>query len=207
MESEAESCGTNTGYINSEFSYLGKQLQAKSSPEDMYNLLMSEDFFNQVNGLATLVKKIKLDTIKCMGGNNQQKICQGIDALDSAVNLKNLENMLNVINKYNTMLTEMTQWIFMNIHDLYKYCEKDPQKVIAIKQIITKISYILSDQVAMSNLFAGDNYFAEYMPESERVIVPSHKYNDNVWMLSTSFLFIVVVVLIFLVVYLYNLEK
>ena len=41
-----------------------------NNTEEMYNLLMSDNFYNEVNKLATAIKSINFNTIKCLTSNN-----------------------------------------------------------------------------------------------------------------------------------------
>lgn len=163
-------CGIDMKDMSTKLMMINNDVKANhNNANDMYNLLLSDDFFNQVNSLASQIKNIKLNTIQCLSNNNKEKICNRLNKYDNQLNIDKLEKMLMVINKYNTMMNDMAIWIYTNLRDLYQYCEHDFSKIQKIEQIITRLSYIMADQTEMGNILNNN----EIMPS------PVDLYNQN----------------------------
>jgi len=150
-------CGVDYNDMYSGYKVINDDLSATNNDSDkMFELVMSDQFLAQVNNFAQKVKTININSIKCLNNNDRDKVCSSSDKADSMATLVQLERLLMVINKYNTTLNEISSWIFMNIHDLYQYCGKDTAKLQRIRQIISRLSYIMADQIEMNKMMTGN---------------------------------------------------
>jgi len=186
-----------------------------NNTEEMYNLLMSDNFYNEVEKLSTAIKSINFNTIQCLAQGNKEKICNTFKQYEKNLTLQQLERILNVVNKYTIIMSQIAQWVFINLRDIYQYCGDDGVKITRIRQIIARISYILADQMEMKRVLKGDleikpplnPLLTQSNSQLEQTIMGQQYIQDNyvspTWMYMTYF-FIIVIIIIFVVIYYKN---
>jgi hypothetical protein len=165
-------CGVNFSEITDQINYIDSEIKLNANDHDMYNLFMSDTFYNNVNKLAQMIKQINFNVFTCLSENGQVDVCKNINNIDKNIHLDKLEKMLIVINKYNSIMQDLAAFIYINIRNIYKYCGHDELKLKRINQIIARLSYTFTDQEELKKLLNNDISLnppisTNYMPVSE----------------------------------------
>ena len=118
-------------------------------------VILSDEFYNNVNNLTNKITAVDFDKIKCLANNDKEKICSNMNDPYAVKRINELEKILDVLNKYMNVVKNISTWVYKNISDLYKYCNGDSNKVDKIKQIIARLSFVIADTNELQKLIGG----------------------------------------------------
>lgn len=176
------------------------ELKISNNTEDMYKLLMNDNFFSEVNKLSNIVQNINFKTVNDIAKKN--KICNSInssDKLDKSNELRQIERILIMVNKYTIIMSQISQWIYINLRDIYQYCNNDPEKLNNIKQVIAKLSYVLANQFEMKNILS--NNINILPPQKTDLSNKKNQYVSSGWMYATYALIIILIIMFIMIIY------
>ena len=144
MSNSSETCGIDVKLLTDNLADLNTnfdQIMASSNP---YAGLLDSKFYNKVMNTTKQITQIKLDTMKCLTGNNRDALCSSIDNINANLRLDDLDNIVFILERYNDIIKKISKWLLVNLYDLQNYCGGDIKKIDRLKSILVKLGRLMS---------------------------------------------------------------
>lgn len=148
MES-AEKCDIDVMTMGNDVKYLSQQLKYAKTPDDAFDVIMSDDFYNGVQKITTALEEYDFATIKCfvektndMSPSEMKKqFCSAELFSDEYVDKAN-----QMVEKYKELLRSIMSRLYFLSTQEKKYCGMNPQGTKKLKQLISNIASIFIDE-------------------------------------------------------------
>jgi len=150
-------CGIDPLEIQSQIDQVGRAIANVKSTNQLYDLLLSNQFYSQISNVTNMIRSIKLDTIRCLRDDNKEEICRNVGALDLQFSTDDLDKINLLLDKYSGLLRNIRSWLFDYMHELYQYCGRDQAKLDKFRQIMNKIGSLFTNNEATSTTLTHDN--------------------------------------------------
>jgi hypothetical protein len=132
------------------------QINATSNNE-LLNIILSDEYYKKVNDLYELVKNYDAKTLDCiMRINKDGTLNSEIDKSNicsmpmvesiNQINGETVDLLTNVITKYNDILVSSLNQIYKIMLQAQELCKNDRDKIIRLRNLISKIALILVDK-------------------------------------------------------------
>lgn len=111
----------------------------------MTKLLMDDNYVKAFGQLVDDVTSIDFEKLKCMSGNDKDKICMAYNMYLQTGGPQQLDNMIAILDKYTAPLQKTTNWLNSTSSDYFKYCGGNTEQLDKLKQVINKINIITNN--------------------------------------------------------------
>lgn len=132
------------------------QIQIDPNQNNILEIILSDDYYNKVNEVYELVKNIDAKTIDCILRINNNgylseeiKICNPdmiIIKIGNQLDEKKMEQISNILTRYNNIITSSIGQTYNILLQSQEMCRNDPNKIIRLKYLISKMALILVDK-------------------------------------------------------------
>lgn len=139
-------CGINVASINKDVADFMRKF---NHAQNIHSVLMQDDTKRVVTGLIDKITAINPSQLKCSYPYDQ--FCRSLAPL-SMVSVSDLDMAISILDKYENDIKRLTRWAKYIISDMSKYCKHDEQKIIKIRQIVSRLLSLVSDRPDINSI-------------------------------------------------------
>lgn len=136
-----EKCDIDINDIQNRFQNIENDISVYSTKDQIYDLLLSDDFYKKVDELSKKIRHIDSDKIKCLLGNKDE-LCLRANEINqnAAPEIERIEKINKVLDKYQHVIVDTRKWLKKNIADIYKYCGTNPSNLAKLDVLMKNLS-------------------------------------------------------------------
>ncbi len=196
-------CGIHLENEQSRLMELHQMLNSSQDINSVYDVVLSDNFYNKVNDLFKSVDTYDFSNLKCLMDNNPDKnaekqMCDHL--MTSNSHLNNIVRLADVIDKYEVILKKSLAKIYKLILDAQRHCNVNSENFIKLRKLASKISLLLADDEVLNDTCINKYKFRNIGGET---LVKSCNDDDN----SSYFITGCIVVLLICVLYMFSIRN
>lgn len=194
-------CGIHLDNEQSRLMELYQMLNSSQDVNSVYDVVLSDNFYNKVNDLFKSVDSYDFSNLKCLMDNNPDKnaekqMCDHLMASNSHLN--NIIRLADVIDKYEVTLKKFLAKIYKLILDAQNHCNVNSENFIKLRRLASKINLLLVDDDTLNGTCTNKYKFRNTSGEMSMV-----SHDDN----SSYFITGCIVVLLICVLYMFSIRN